>query len=129
MGAVSDSDLNDFILTFLPHLTHNTQYTSIIFTFTVVGLLAVLPILPLSMVDEVGSSKHRVSRTPSIREPLDREPSVARRSSLPSISQRPTFVISETSSEPPIRGSVHGETVDRFVEILVHGLRGLCFCC
>jgi len=86
------------------------------------------PSRPLSTTDEAGSNERRISRTPSIRVktgPLERKPSVARRSSLPAISQRPPVVTSESSSEPPLRVLVHAGTVKRLVDILVHGLQGV----
>lgn len=86
------------------------------------------PSRPASTADDVGSIEQRLSRTPSIRVktgPLDRKPSVIRRNSLPSISQRPTISISESSSEPPLRVLVHAGTVDRLVNILIHGLKGV----
>jgi hypothetical protein len=86
------------------------------------------PSRPASTIDDAGSIEQRLSRTPSIRVktgPLDRKPSVARRNSLPSISQRPTILISESSSEPPLRVLVHAGTVDRLVDILIHGLQGV----
>lgn len=86
------------------------------------------PSRPLSTTDEAGSNEQRLSRTPSIRVrtgPLERKPSVARRNSLPAISQRPLVVTSESSSEPPLRVRVHAGTVGRLVDILAHGLQGV----
>ena len=86
------------------------------------------PSRPISTADEVGINEQRVSRTPSIRVktgPLEHKPSVARRSSLPAISQRPLVVTSESSSEPPLRALVYAGTVDRLVDTLVHGLQGV----
>lgn len=86
------------------------------------------PSRPASTIDDAGSIEQRLSRTPSIRVktgPLDRKPSLARRNSLPSISQRPTVLMSESSSEPPLRVLVHAGTVDRLVNILTHGLQGV----
>lgn len=86
------------------------------------------PSRPLSVTEEPGNAEQRVSRTPSIRVktgPIERKPSVARRSSLPSISQRPMFVPQDSSLETPLRAAVHAGTVDRLVDILVHGLQGV----
>jgi GTPase-activating protein BEM2 len=86
------------------------------------------PSRPHSTADEIGCNEQRISRTPSIRVktgPLERKLSVARRSSLPAISQRPLVVTAESSSEPPLRVLVHAGTVDRLVDILVHGLQGV----
>ena len=87
-----------------------------------------IPSRPLSMNEEPGNAEQRVSRTPSIRVktgPIERKPSVARRSSLPSISRRPAFVSQDSSPETPLRAAVHGGTVDRLVDLLVHGLQGV----
>ncbi|EPQ55246.1 hypothetical protein GLOTRDRAFT_61161 [Gloeophyllum trabeum ATCC 11539] len=78
-----------------------------------------------------GSPEKPVSRAPSIRvkpgasQGLDRKPSVARRSSLPAISQRPNHVVTEPSSERPLRVVVKAGTLDRLVDVLVHGLLGV----
>ncbi|EEB90456.1 hypothetical protein MPER_11335, partial [Moniliophthora perniciosa FA553] len=75
--------------------------------------------------------KHVVGRAPSIRvkpgssRGLDRKSSVARRSSLPSLSQRQPIVVSETSADPPLRVLVQSGTLDRLVDILVHGLNNV----
>ncbi|KAK7029539.1 rho GTPase-activating protein [Paramarasmius palmivorus] len=72
--------------------------------------------------------KHPVGRAPSIRvkpgssRGLDRKSSLARRNSLPSLSQRQPIVVSETSADPPLRVLVQSGTLDRLVDILVHGL-------
>ncbi|KAH9948855.1 integral peroxisomal membrane peroxin-domain-containing protein [Amylocystis lapponica] len=50
MGVVSD--FHDFILPAIPHLTHGTQYTPIVFTFTVLTFILLIPIvnfLPLRL--------------------------------------------------------------------------------
>ncbi|VDC02682.1 unnamed protein product [Peniophora sp. CBMAI 1063] len=78
-----------------------------------------------------------VGRTPSIRvrsghASLDRKPSLARRSSLPSISAsaRTSLVIPEHPSvlappAPEVRVLVQAGTLDRLVDVLAHGLPGV----
>jgi hypothetical protein len=72
-----------------------------------------------------------ISRNPSIRvkpgssHGLDRKTSVARRNSLPSLSQRQNFVLSEPSSEPPLRVVVQAGTLNMLINILVHGLHNV----
>jgi hypothetical protein len=87
---------------------------------------------PPSSVDH-GSEKP-LSRNPSIRvkpstsQGLDRKTSVARRSSLPSVSllSRQNFVTSEQPSlDPPLRVVVQAGTLNNLVEVLVHGLEGI----
>lgn len=73
------------------------------------------------------------SRTPSIRvtpgsshgHGTERKPSLARRNSLPSISQRTSLVASDVVSERPLRVVVQAGTLDRLVDVLVHGLQGV----
>ncbi|KAI6046239.1 hypothetical protein EDC04DRAFT_2887920 [Pisolithus marmoratus] len=66
------------------------------------------------------------SRAPSAAtQASERKSSVARRSSLPSISTRPNPVITEVSSERPIRVFVQAGTLDRLVNVLIHGLQGV----
>lgn len=85
---------------------------------------------PSSIVDQAmnDTGSRPVSRTPSIRvkpgssQTLDRKTSMARRNSLPSLSNPRAFAISEPSSEPPIRVLVQGGTLNALVEILVHDL-------
>ncbi|KAJ7658894.1 hypothetical protein B0H17DRAFT_1213103 [Mycena rosella] len=83
---------------------------------------------PSSVVDGVEQS---LSRAPSVRvkpgssQGLDRKTSVARRNSLPSLSQRRTFMASEPSSEPPLRVKVLAGTLNWLVDILVHGLQNV----
>ncbi|KAG6849126.1 hypothetical protein H0H93_011142 [Arthromyces matolae] len=83
---------------------------------------------PSSVVD---SEKTPLSRTPSIRvkpgssQGLERKASVARRNSLPSISHRQSLLITEPSSEPPLRVMVQAGTLNTLVGILVHGLRNV----
>ncbi|KAF5374674.1 hypothetical protein D9615_008986 [Tricholomella constricta] len=82
---------------------------------------------PPSSIHDSGAEKG-MGRTPSIRvkpgssQGLDRKSSVARRNSLPSLSQRQNYVISEPSSEPPLRVIVQAGTLPNLVNILVHGL-------
>jgi hypothetical protein len=86
---------------------------------------------PSSVVDH-GSEKN-LSRNPSIRvkpstsQGLDRKTSVARRSSLPSVSllSRQNFVTSEPSHDPPLRVVVQAGTLNNLVDVLVHGLEGI----
>ncbi|KAF8829758.1 hypothetical protein HHX47_DHR2000213 [Lentinula edodes] len=84
---------------------------------------------PSSLLD--GKSDKPIGRTPSIRvKPgssanLERKSSVARRSSLPSLSQRQPLTLAENSSEPPLRVLVQAGTLDRLVDVLVHGLHNV----
>ena len=86
---------------------------------------------PSSVVDH-GSEKN-LSRNPSIRvkpstsQGLDRKTSIARRSSLPSVSHlsRQNFVTSEPSLDPPLRVVVQAGTLNNLVDVLVHGLEGI----
>lgn len=85
---------------------------------------------PSSVIDGSGNEK-TMTRSPSIRvkpgslHGLERKNSVARRNSLPSISQRPNPVVTEVSSERPIRVFVQAGTLDRLVNVLIHGLQGV----
>lgn len=71
------------------------------------------------------------SRTPSIRVKsaaagLDRKTSRARRSSLPTLSQRQAAVtMVEQSADPPLRALVQAGTLDALVHFLIHGLEGV----
>ena len=56
---------------------------------------------------------------------MDRKASLARRSSLPSISQRASVVLQEHPSERPVRVVVKAGTLERLVEVLAHGLPGI----
>lgn len=84
---------------------------------------------PSSIVDS--TAEKGLGRTPSIRvkpgasQGLDRKSSVARRNSLPSLSHRQNFVMSEPSSEPPLRVIVQAGTLNTLVDILVHGLQNV----
>ncbi|KAG9127010.1 rho GTPase-activating protein [Ceratobasidium sp. 392] len=72
--------------------------------------------------------ERKPSRTPSIRATpsshLERKQSVvrSRRSSLPSISQRASLVVAETSEEPPLRALVSSGSLERLVDVLISGL-------
>ncbi len=74
-----------------------------------------------------------LGRNPSIRvkpsssHGVDRRPSVARRSSLPSVSHlnRANFVTTEPSSDPPLRVVVQAGTLSNLVNILIHGLENI----
>lgn len=70
------------------------------------------------------------SRSPSVRvkpgsKGLERKPSQLRRSSLPVLSQKPSFEPADITSERPIRVVVQAGTVDRLVSVLVEGLHGV----
>ncbi|KAM5530203.1 hypothetical protein V8D89_016139 [Ganoderma adspersum] len=75
-----------------------------------------------------------VGRNPSIRVTpssshghgtAERKSSLARRNSLPSMSQRTSLVASEITSERPLRVVVQAGTLERLVDVLVHGLQGV----
>ena len=75
-----------------------------------------------------------VGRNPSIRVTpssshghgtAERKSSLARRNSLPSLSQRTSLVASEITSERPLRVVVQAGTLERLVDVLVHGLQGV----
>lgn len=85
---------------------------------------------PSSILDSPGLDKERgpLSRTPSIivkpgsTQSLERKSSMARRNSLPVLSSRRNHIMSEPSSEPPLRVIVRSGTLDQLVNILTHGL-------
>ncbi|KAJ7122281.1 hypothetical protein C8R44DRAFT_164401 [Mycena epipterygia] len=89
-----------------------------------------IPSRPPSSVVADGAEAS-LSRAPSVRvkpgssQGLDRKTSIARRNSLPSPAQRRAFVASEPSSEPPLRVRVLAGTLNRLVDILVHGLQNV----
>ncbi|CCM03013.1 uncharacterized protein FIBRA_05130 [Fibroporia radiculosa] len=89
------------------------------------------PSRPPSAVAESTSSEKPLNRNPSIRvspgtsHGLDRKPSALRRNSLPSLSQRTSLVGPEVSSDKPLRVVVQAGTLDRLVDVLVHGLQGV----
>ena len=88
---------------------------------------------PTSSIDDTSIiiPDKTVSRSPSIRvkpsssQSLERKTSVAKRSSLPSLSHRPNFVITEPSTNPPLRVVVRAGTLSMLVKILVQGLIGV----
>ncbi|CAE6515386.1 unnamed protein product [Rhizoctonia solani] len=72
--------------------------------------------------------ERKPSRSPSIRATpsshLERKQSAvrSRRSSLPSISQRTSLVVTEASGEPPLRALVSSGSLEKLVDVLVSGL-------
>ncbi|CCO34478.1 GTPase-activating protein BEM2/IPL2 AltName: Full=Bud emergence protein 2 [Rhizoctonia solani AG-1 IB] len=72
--------------------------------------------------------ERKPSRSPSIRATpsshLERKQSAirSRRSSLPSISQRTSLVVTEASGEPPLRALVSSGSLEKLVDILISGL-------
>ncbi|KZT72385.1 hypothetical protein DAEQUDRAFT_664500 [Daedalea quercina L-15889] len=89
------------------------------------------PSRPPSYVTDSPVSSGAVSRTSSIRvspgvsHGLDRKPSMIRRNSLPSISQRTSLLMPEAPSDRSLRVVVQAGTLDRLVDVLVHGLQGV----
>ena len=88
------------------------------------------PSRPSSSVIDPSITERPMSRAPSIRvkagpHAMDRKASLARRSSLPSISQRASVVLQEHPSERPVRVVVKTGTLERLVEVLAHGLPGI----
>lgn len=91
------------------------------------------PSRPSSSSFEHTAGEKTLSRNPSIRvkpsssHGVDRRPSVARRSSLPSVSHlnRANLVTAEPSSDPPLRVVVQAGTLSNLVDILVHGLENI----
>ncbi|KAF8951373.1 hypothetical protein BDZ97DRAFT_1932432 [Flammula alnicola] len=81
----------------------------------------------------VEGAEKPLGRNPSIRvkpsssQGLERKTSMARRSSLPSVSHlnRSNFVTVEPSSDPPLRVVVQAGTLNNLVNILVHGLENI----
>lgn len=88
---------------------------------------------PSSAAPDTPSLERSFSRNPSIRvtpgsshgHGSERKSSMARRNSLPSMSQRTSLVASEITSERPLRVVVQAGTLDRLVDVLVHGLQGV----
>ena len=84
---------------------------------------------PSSIADS--TTEKPLGRNTSIRvkprssQNLDRKSSVARRNSLPSLSHRQNFVLSERSSEPPLRVIVQAGTLNNLINILVFGLQNV----
>ncbi|KAF8749816.1 GTPase-activator protein for Rho-like GTPases [Rhizoctonia solani] len=72
--------------------------------------------------------ERKPSRNPSIRATpsshLERKQSAirSRRSSLPSISQRASLVVTEASGEPPLRALVSSGSLEKLVDVLISGL-------
>ena len=90
------------------------------------------PSRPPSSAIETSGSDRMIVRTPSIRvkpsssQGLERKSSMQRRNSLPAISQRANHpVMTEVSTERPIRVLVQAGTLDRLVNVLIHGLKGV----
>jgi GTPase-activating protein BEM2 len=86
---------------------------------------------PSSVVEGVLTEK-TFTRTPSIRvrpgsrAGPERKASMARRNSLPSISNRSVgLTTSEASSERPLRVRIKAGTLERLIGILAHGLQGV----
>ncbi|KAI0046467.1 hypothetical protein FA95DRAFT_1606903 [Auriscalpium vulgare] len=89
------------------------------------------PSRPPSALFDGQSPEKSMSRVPSIRvrpgpsQGLDRKASLARRNSLPSISQRTSLIIPEHSADRPVRVVVQAGTLERLVDVLAHGLPGV----
>jgi hypothetical protein len=85
---------------------------------------------PSSAIEGSGSDK-TMTRTPSVRvkpgssQGLERKSSTQRRNSMPSISRPSHPVVTEVSTERPIRVLVQAGTLDRLVNVLIHGLQGV----
>jgi GTPase-activating protein BEM2 len=86
---------------------------------------------PPSLVAEGGTPEKLLARGSSIRvkagssHGLDRKMSLARRSSLPSLSSKLQTITTDISKERPLRVVVRAGTLDRLVGILIHGLEGV----
>ncbi|KAI0263829.1 hypothetical protein BC834DRAFT_971183 [Gloeopeniophorella convolvens] len=87
---------------------------------------------PSTIIEQgFGVAEKPMTRAPSIRvkpgssHNLDRKASLARRNSLPSISARTSLVIPEHPTERPVRVVVQAGTLERLVDVLVHGLPGV----
>ena len=86
---------------------------------------------PSSVVDVTAVDKS-FSRSPSIRmrragaKGLERKPStINRRNSLPSVPSNPEELMPQSSSERPLRVRVKAGTLERLVDVLLHGLQGV----
>ena len=87
---------------------------------------------PSSIIDANGVDKP-FSRSPSIRmrrpgtKGLERKPStINRRNSLPSVPSNPEELMSpQSSSERPLRVRVKAGSLERLVDVLLHGLQGV----
>ncbi|KAI0629663.1 hypothetical protein C8Q77DRAFT_1141583 [Trametes polyzona] len=88
---------------------------------------------PSSAAPDTPTLERSFSRNPSIRvtpgsshgHGTERKSSMVRRNSLPSMSQRTSLVASEVTSERPLRVVVQAGTLERLVDVLVHGLQGV----
>lgn len=88
---------------------------------------------PPSSIADVNGVDKSFGRSPSIRmrrpgtKGLERKPStINRRNSLPSVPSNPEELIPpQTSSERPLRVRVKAGTLERLVDVLLHGLQGV----
>jgi hypothetical protein len=88
---------------------------------------------PPSSITDVSAVDKTFSRSPSIRmrragaKGLERKPStINRRNSLPSVPSNPEELMSpQSSSERPLRVRVKAGTLERLVDVLLHGLQGV----
>ena len=88
---------------------------------------------PPSSITDVSVVDKPFSRSPSIRmrrpgtKGLERKPStINRRNSLPSVPSNPEELMStQPSSERPLRVGVKAGTLERLVDVLLHGLQGI----
>ena len=87
---------------------------------------------PPSSITDVSAVDKTFSRSPSIRmrrsaKGLERKPStINRRNSLPSVPSNPEELMSpQSSSERPLRVMVKAGTLERLVDVLLHGLQGV----
>lgn len=86
---------------------------------------------PSTIIENAPVTDKPVGRTPSIRvkpstsSGLDRKMSLARRSSLPALSQRNSIVIPEHPPDSVVRVVIQAGTTERLVEVLAHGLPGV----
>jgi len=88
---------------------------------------------PPSSVTDVSAVDKSFGRSPSIRmrrtgaKGLERKPStINRRNSLPSVPSNPEELMSpQSSSERPLRVRVKAGTLERLVDVLLHGLQGV----
>ena len=88
---------------------------------------------PPSSITDASAVEKTFSRSPSIRmrragaKGLERKPStINRRNSLPSVPSNPEELMSpQPSSERPLRVRVKSGTLERLVDVLLHGLQGV----
>jgi len=88
---------------------------------------------PPSTVTDITGMEKSFSRSPSIRmrraaaKGLERKPStIGRRNSLPSVPSNPEELMPpQVSSERPLRVKVKAGTLERLVDVLLHGLQGV----